>query len=83
MVNEKTKQELMKCISSTGLPPHYFMALDKATVNKRTNQATIICLTIGGVKVPIIVGAPEVYSGCQKYESSPIVLKKLEIKLYP
>ena len=66
MVNEKTKQELMKCISSTGLPflAQVFlllMALDKATVNKRTNQATIICPTIGGVKVPIIVGAPEVY----------------------
>jgi hypothetical protein len=37
------------------------MALDKATVNKRTNQAVIICPTINGVKVPIVVGAPEVY----------------------
>lgn len=51
----------MKCLPSTGLPPHYYMALDKATVNKRTNQAVIICPTINGVKVPIVVGAPEVY----------------------
>jgi hypothetical protein len=61
VVNERTKQELMKCLPSTGLPPHFYMALDKATVNKRTNQAVIICPTIDGIKVPIIVGAPEVH----------------------
>ena len=62
MVNEKTKQELIKCLPSTGLPPHDFIASDKATVYKRTNQATIICPTIDGVKVPIILGAPGVYT---------------------
>ena len=51
----------MKCLPSTGLPTRYYMALDKATVKKRTNQAVIICPTINGVKVPIVVGAPEVY----------------------
>ena len=60
-IDETTKKEVLKCLPSTGLPPHYFMALDKATVNKRTNQGVIICLTIDGVKVPLVVGAPEVY----------------------
>ena len=88
VVNEKTKQEIMKCLPSTGLPPHYFMALDKATVNKRTNQATIICPTIGGVKVPIIVGAPEVYApgdngdvqGGKAEDSAKQALKQIETK---
>ncbi len=61
VVNERTKQELMKCLPSTGLPPHYYMALDKATVHKITNQAVIICPAIDGVKVQIVVGAPVVY----------------------
>ena len=38
------------------------MAVDKATVNKQSNQGIIICPIISGKKVPIIVGAPEVYS---------------------
>jgi hypothetical protein len=37
------------------------MAVDKATVNKRTNQGVIVCPRINGIKVHIIVGAPEVY----------------------
>ena len=38
------------------------MAVDKATVNKRTNQGVIICPRINGKRVPIIVGASEVYT---------------------
>ena len=61
-IHEKTKAELGKCLPSTGLPPHYYMAVDKVTVNKRSNQGVIICPMINGKKVPIVVGAPEVYS---------------------
>ncbi|CAB3982584.1 Hypothetical predicted protein [Paramuricea clavata] len=61
-IHEKTKAEVSKCLPSTGLPPHYYMAVDKATVNKRSNQGVIICPMIDGKKVPIGVGAPEVYS---------------------
>lgn len=60
-IHEKTKAELSKCLPSTGFPPHYYMAVDKATVNKRSNQGVIICPIISGKKVPIVVGAPEVY----------------------
>ena len=60
-IHEKTKAELSKCLPSTDLPPHYYMAVDKATVNKRSNQGIIICPMIDGRKVPIVVGAPEVY----------------------
>ena len=59
VINEKTWQVLLTNLPSTGLPPHYYMA---ATVNKRTNHGVIICPRIDGEKVPIIAGAPEVYS---------------------
>lgn len=52
---------MLKCLPSTDLPPHYYLAVDKATVNKRSNQAVIICPMIDGVKVPTVVAAPEVY----------------------
>ena len=61
-IHEKTKAEVSKCLPSTGLPPYYYMAVDKATVNKRSNQGIIICPMIDGKKVPIVVDAPEVYS---------------------
>ena len=87
-IDETTKKELLKCLPSTGLPPHYFMALDKATVNKRTNQGVTICPTIGGVKVPIVVGAAEVYKptngggveGGKAEDSAEQALKQIEEK---
>ncbi len=42
-IQERTKEALSKCLPSTGLPPHYYLAVDKATVNKRSNQGVIIC----------------------------------------
>ena len=62
VINEKTREVLLTTLPSTGIPPHYYMAVDKATVNKRTNQGVIICPRINGKRVPIIAGAPEVYS---------------------
>ena len=34
-INEKTKEEILKCLPSTSFPHHYYMTVDKATVNKR------------------------------------------------
>ena len=34
VINDKTRAALTSCLPSTGLPPHYYMAVDKATVNK-------------------------------------------------
>ena len=53
---------MLKHLPSTGLPSHYYLTLDKATVNKRTNQAVIICPMLEGKRVPIAVAAPEMYS---------------------
>lgn len=38
------------------------MTVDKATVNKRSNQAVLICPILDGKRVPIAVAAPEVYT---------------------
>lgn len=66
VIYQRTKNKLLQCLPSTGLPPHFSMAVDKGTVNKRTNQAVIICPVLDGVKTPIVVGAPEVYSLCSE-----------------
>eukprot|EP00794_Sanderia_malayensis_P001913 gene1913-2171_t len=60
-VQAKAKEVMQKCLQSTGLPPHYYLAVDKATVNKRSNQAVIVCPIIDGDRIPIVVAAPEVY----------------------
>ena len=51
-IYHKTREVLSKPLPSTGLPPHYYLAVDKATVNKRTNQGIIICPRINGIRVP-------------------------------
>ena len=61
VINQKTCEVMTTCLPSTGMPPHYYMTLDKATVNKRTNQAVIVCPMIEG-RIPIAVAAPLVYS---------------------
>jgi hypothetical protein len=61
VVNQQTKEKLTTCLESTGLPLHFYMTVDKATVNKRSNQAVIICPILDGKRVPVAVAAPEVY----------------------
>ena len=62
VTNKEIRNVMTKCLPSTGLPPHYYLTLDKATVNKRTNQAVIICPMVEGKIIPIAVAAPEVYT---------------------
>ena len=62
VINQKTREVMTTCLPSTGMPPHYYMTLDKATVNKITNQAVIVCPMIKGRRIPIAVTAPFVYS---------------------
>ena len=61
VIYEKTKELLSENLPCIGFLPHYYMTVDKATVNKRTNQGVIICPMINGQRVPIVAGAPEVY----------------------
>ena len=62
VIKQQTKEKLSKSLASTGLPPHFYMTVDKATVNKRSNQAVLICPILDGKRVPIAVAAPEVYT---------------------
>ena len=62
VINKEIRNVMTTCLPSTGLPPHYYLTLDKATVNKRKNQAVIICPMVEGKRIPIAVAAPEVYS---------------------
>ena len=62
VISEKTREVLLTNLPSTGILPHYYMAVDKATVNRRTSQGVIICPRINEKRVPIIAGAPDVYS---------------------
>ena len=49
-------------LKSTGIPPHYYVTADKATLNRITNQAIVIVTMVGGCRKAILVKAPEVYS---------------------
>ena len=62
VINQKTPEVMTTCLPSTGIPPHYYMTLDKTIVNMRTNQAVIVCPMIEGRRIPIAVAAPLVYS---------------------
>ena len=74
VINEEICNMMTKCLPSTGPHPHYYLTLDKATVNKRTNQVAIICPMAEGNRVPIvyspndaggIVGGSAEHSGVQ------------------
>ena len=62
-IKQQTKKTLTTSLASTGLPPHFYMTVDKATINKRSNQAVLICSILDGKRVPIVVAAPKVYTG--------------------
>ena len=49
-------------LGNTGKPPHFFLTADKATINRKTNQAVLVCFMRKGERIAIPVGAPLVYS---------------------
>ena len=51
----------MQPLKNTNLPPHYYFTADKATVNRKSNQAILLCIMHQGVRVALPVGAPLVY----------------------
>ena len=48
VIKQQTKEKLTTCLPSSGLPPHIYMTVDKATVNKQSNQAVLICPILDG-----------------------------------
>ena len=61
-IDEKTNKWLNSPLPSTGLPPHFWSTVDKATPSRETNQAVIIVARDErGNVCPIPVAAPTVY----------------------
>ena len=58
---EKTATCLQELLVSTGLPPHFSMAIDKSTPHRDTNQAIILIIPCNGKRVAVPVDAPIVY----------------------
>ena len=65
-INEHASSWLETPLLSTGLPPHFWSAVDKATLSRTTNQAVVLvaCDSEGNV-CPIPVAAPEIYTKCE------------------
>ena len=61
-IDEKTSEWLRTPLPSTGMPPHFWSTVDKATPSRETNQAVIIVARDkNGDVCPIPVSAPTVY----------------------
>ena len=48
-------------MDSTGLPPHFAIAIDKSTPHPDTNQAIMVILPCNGQRVAMPLDAPLVY----------------------
>jgi hypothetical protein len=61
-LDKEIEKFLCSPLKSTGIPPHYYVTADKATLNRITNQAIVIVTMVDGCRKAILVKAPEVYS---------------------
>ena len=65
VVDRRCAEWLTTPLPSTGLPPHLWFTIDKATPSRTTNQAIILVGRDGQANpCPIPVSAPEVYADC-------------------
>ena len=62
IIDQRARQWLTTALPSTGLPPHCWLTMDKATPAQVTNQATMIVARHNGIPVAFPVGAPAVYT---------------------
>ena len=60
-VLNQTSSYLRKPFDSTGLPPHFAIAIDKSTPHRDTNQAIMVIMPCNGRRVSMPVDAPLVY----------------------
>ena len=67
---KKNVEILMQPLPSTTLPPHFYFTADKATINRKTNQAIILGLMNEGKRVAVPIGAPLVYRGAVEQDGS-------------
>ena len=59
---KETAKFLQEPLISTGLPPHFGLAIDKSTPHRETNQAIILLVPSGGKHVAVPIDAPVVYT---------------------
>ena len=52
-------------LRSTGLPPHFSVAIDKSTPNRDTNQAIMVIMPYDGFRISMPVDAPLVYESSE------------------
>ena len=65
-INKHADSWLETPLPSTGLPPHFWSTVDKATLSRATNQAVVLVARDSEGKVyPIPVAAPEIYTKCK------------------
>ena len=69
---------LLKPLPSTGLPPFLMVTADKATINRRSSQATLILATIDGERRYIPAGSPLVYAGEEGGLAEELINKMLK-----
>ena len=68
VIFQKIKKALETPHQSTGIRPHFWLTVDKATPARNTLQCIIIVSVFEGTKVVYPVGAPQVY---KQTETSP------------
>ena len=61
-IDKKTSVFLSTLLSSTGMPPHFYVTADKSTNHRATNQVTVICPVVNGCREGIVLNAGEVYT---------------------
>lgn len=59
-IDKETRKFLIKPMDCTGLPPHFYVTADKATVNRYTNQAVMLCCIVNSKRRAIPVRASQI-----------------------
>ena len=77
VLDEEISKYLVNPLKSIMLPPHFYATADKATINRITNQAVMVCCMVDG-KRRVSVSASEVYA-TPNNEESESEGKKVEI----
>ena len=57
----QTSHCLKETLPSTGLKPHFLMAIDKSTAHRDTDHAVLIIMLVNRRRVAVLVDAPLVY----------------------
>ena len=58
---QKMKQYMVKPLPSTGMPPHFSVAVDISTPHRETNHAVMVIVPINGIRVALPLDAEVVY----------------------